>query len=155
MTSLAILIAISGSIQSAAVPKPLAFLVGSWRSEEVSIRGKEEVPFICLSEIKPALRGLYVQMDERFELDSQRYENHIMLTAQQEDVSGWWYSSASFKPLEFHGKVDGKKITITCQQPPYRITFDPQTEDHFKVRLEVKMAEEWKVVTRADYRRAK
>lgn len=155
MTNLAILIAIAGNLQAHAAPKSLAFLVGSWRSEEVAIRGENETPFVCHSEGKVALRGMYVQLDERFEIDSMKFENHIMFTDDRGDVTAWWYSSSLRKPMEFVGKAEGQKLILTCQQPPYRLIFEPQNADHFKVRLELKTAGEWKLTTRADYRRVK
>ncbi|MBV6458699.1 MAG: hypothetical protein HONBIEJF_01835 [Fimbriimonadaceae bacterium] len=155
MASLAALLAIASHLQSAPAPANLAFLIGSWRSEEVSIRGSQEVPFVCHSVAKPALRGGFVQLDEHFEIDNNKYENHILFTENGSDVSAWWFSSASKKPIEFQGKVEAKNLVLTSAQPPLRLTFEPQNADHFKVRVELKVAGEWKLTTRADYRRVK
>jgi hypothetical protein len=133
----------------------LSFLIGKWKSDEVSYSQGRETPFVCHSDGQWVLRGRFVQLSERFELFGQRYENQFLLSEEGEAIRAWWFSSSSPLPVQFEGKASTKGMVLISQNPHLRLTFDRQTADHFLVRLESKADTSWQLMTKADYRRVK
>lgn len=149
-------------VQPADAMKAIAFLKGNWVGKQDFNTGGAPMVGEATNRVEEAIGGRYLEEHLSTTLPGRKPSDtrHFLTYDPKAGVyRAWWFNDSSAGAMELEGTLSGKKLTLTSkptltgngQTSVMRVTYDCSSDSKLVYTLELKEADNWRLLFTSTY----